>query len=169
MSTYKVNKRKLKGPTGLPITEGLFLECNYDKTAVYTLKDEDCEYEGKKLPSIKLLYLDEVVSPVDGEYDFANKYFLNWKHWERICRNKRLRAHIDEWREELEIKLRSRGVKQMIQQAEEGNYQASKWFAEGVFAKRKAGRPSKADVERKTAQDAVLFDEYQQDIQRLNS
>jgi hypothetical protein len=165
----KIDKTKFKTKAGIPITQGLFLELEYSEYAFYSLKEEDCVHNGKKYPSIKLLYLEEVTSPVDGEYDFANKYFLNWKHWERICKNARIRSHIDEWREELEVKLRSKGIKQVIKQAEQGNYQASKWLAEGVFAKRKAGRPSKEDIERKTAQDAVLFDEYKQDIQRLNS
>tara|TARA_R110002096_G_scaffold59147_4_gene148519 strand:- start:578 stop:1072 length:495 start_codon:yes stop_codon:yes gene_type:complete len=164
-----MSKSKFKGPTGLPITEGLFLECNYDKAAIYTLKDEDCTYEGRKLPSIKLLYLAEVTSPIDGEYDFANKYFLNWKQWERICRNKRLRKDIDEWREELEVKLRSQGIKLAIDAADGGNYQAAKWMAEGGFARKVAGRPSKASVEQSIAIDKRLYNEYEQDIQRLNS
>ncbi len=164
-----MDKKKLKGPTGLPITEGLFLECNYDKTAIYTLKDEDCEYDGRKLIAIKLCYLAEVTSPVDGEYDFANKYFLNWKQWERICRNKKLRKEIDDWREELEVKLRSQGIRMAIEAADGGNYQAAKWMAEGGFARKIAGRPSKAAVDQSIAMDKRLYSEYEEDIQRLNS
>ena len=164
-----MSKLKFKGATGLPITEGLFLELNYSPDAVYSLKEEDCEYKGKKFPSIKLLYLAEVTSPDEGEYDFANKYFLNWSHWNRLCRNKRIKTHIDEWREELEVKLRSQGISQVVEQAREGNYQASKWLAEGMFSKRKAGRPSKAEIEKKVAQDKMLANEYQDDIDRLHS
>ena len=164
-----VPKSQLKGSTGLPITESLFLECGYNPDAVYSLKEEDCDYNGKIYPSIKLLYLSEVTSPVDGEYDFANKYFLNWSHWERICRNKRLRAYIDEWRDELEVKLRSKGLSQVISHAEEGNYQAAKWLAEGMFSKRGAGRPTKEEKERKLAQDSRIADEWQADLDRVNA
>jgi len=163
----KQDKSKLKGDTGLPITESLFLECGYSSNAVYTLKEEDYEYNGVLYPSIKLLYLNEVTSPDEGEYDFANKYFLNWRHWERICRNKVLRKHIDEWREELEVKLRSKGLSQVLKHAEEGNYQAAKWIAEGVFSKRKAGRPTKEEKERKLAIDERVANDWADDIARV--
>jgi hypothetical protein len=162
-----MSKSKFKGSTGLPITEGLFLELNYSPDSIYSLKDEDCEYKGKEFPSIKLLYLAEVTSPEDGEYEFANKYFLNWSHWSRICRNKRLKAHIDLWREELEIKLRSQGIKMVIDSALDGSFQAAKWLADAGFSKRKAGRPSKEELNTRHAQDKRIEDEYKEDLHRL--
>ena len=157
----------MKNLTGSPLTESLFLEIGYSDKAIYTLKEEDYEYNGKIYPSIKLLYLAEVLSPDEGEYEFANKYFLNWRHWERICRNKVLRSHIEEWREELEVKLRAEGLKEIITHAKGGNYQAAKWLAEGVFSKRKAGRPTKDEKARKLAQDSRIAEEWADDIARV--
>lgn len=149
---------------GRYLTMSLFLEMCYDVNATYTLKDRDYEYEGKMFPSIKLLYL-EMADPT--EYEFANKYFLNWKHWMKICENKLLRKYVDEWREELEIKLRSHAVKNMLKSAKDGNYQACKWLADRGWHTRPAGRPSKADVEREKKIMAAVNEEYAGDVIRL--
>jgi hypothetical protein len=101
------------------------------------------------------------------EYEFANAHLLGWAHWQRLCENKAVRKHIDEWREELEYKLRSKASKQMIKQAQEGSYQASKWLLDRGWATRGAGRPTNAEKESKMAQDKRLDDEYGADIVRL--
>lgn len=49
---------------------------------------------------------------------------------QRICNNKVLRKYIDDWRVELELKLRARAAKLMIDQASSGSYQAVKWLAD---------------------------------------
>ena len=149
---------------GRPLTQSLFLELGYSENALYTLKDNDFEYEGKKLPSIKHLYL-ECADPT--EYDFAVAYLLGWGHWQRLCENKALRRYIDDWRIELEVKLRSAGVKNALAAAASGNFQASKWVADRGWDTRGAGRPSKADVERETKIQAAMADEYGADILRM--
>src|SRR5690625_4311210 len=101
----KKDVSKFLDVNGQPLTQSLFLEIGYStKYAIYTLKDYDHEYKGKIYPSIKHLYLDEE-DPT--EYVFANKYFMSWSHWKRVRENKVLQLHINEWREELEIRLRS--------------------------------------------------------------
>ena len=159
-----INKQDLVDSSGKPLTQGLFLEIGYGESAVYTLKDNDHEYGGKLLPSIKKIYLEmEDVT----EYDFANRYFLGWGHWQRICNNKVLRKHIDEWRAELELKLRSRAAKLMVQQAEGGSYQAVKWLADRGWDLKKAGRPTKEDVESEKRAMAKAESEYGSDVVRL--
>ena len=152
-------------PAGRPYTQSLFLELLYKPDiAVYTLKDVDHVYEGKEFKSLKRLYLEmEDVT----EYDFANTYLLGWNHWQRLCENKAIRKHIDEWREELEYKLRSQAAKQMIKQAAKGSYQASKWLLDRGWATRGAGRPSQAEKDSKLAQDRRLDEEYGADVVRL--
>lgn len=147
-----------------PITMGLFLELEYSRFAIYSLKERDCEYEGRIYPSIKRLYM-ETGDPT--EYQFASKYFLNWKHWMRICDNKILRKYIDEWREELEVKLRSQAVSNMLTSARSGNYQACKWLADRGWHTRGAGRPSKAEVDREKKIQAAVNEEYAGDVIRL--
>lgn len=147
-----------------PLTQGLFLEIGYSDSAIYTLKDDDHEYNGRVLASIKKLYLE--MGDVT-EYEFANKYFLGWSHWQRICNNKVLRKYIDEWRTELELKLRARAARLMIDQAAGGSYQAVKWLADRGWDVKKAGRPTKEDIESEKKAMAKVESEYGSDIVRL--
>jgi hypothetical protein len=168
----KIDKSRLKGDSGAPLTQGLFLDIAYDyETAVYTLKEEDFTSEdGKLFPSIKRLYLQTVPFPEDGEYDFANKYFLNWKHWQRIVNNRVLYKYIKEWREELEVKLRARQVGTIIRCAndeEKPNFNAAKWLADRGYDKRHPGRPTKLDKEREETIKRAVNSEYEADIHRL--
>lgn len=165
--SFVPNKKDLIDSMGRPLTQSLFLEISYDpEVAIYTTKDYDHEYEGKVFPSLKKLYLqmEDVV-----EYEFATTYLLGWKHWQRICNNKLFRDQVEEWRTELELKLRSQAIQDIINMtAEEKSFQAAKWLADKGWDKRKAGRPTKEDVAKETKIQASLRDEYQADIVRLN-
>lgn len=136
----------------------------YTSNAIYTLKDVDYTYKGKLYPSAKRLYL-ELEDPT--EYEFATTYFLGWNHWQRICANKNVAEHINLWREELEVKLRSRAVKMNIAAAKNGNYQAAKWLADRGWLNRAAGRPSKAEVNKELKIAAAIENEYAADVVRL--
>lgn len=149
---------------GRPLTQSLFLEVGYTDEAIYTLKEVDHEYNGKTYPSLKRLYL-EAADPT--EYVFATTHLMGWKHWQRICENKLLRKHIDEWREELEVKLRSEAVRQAIAHAASGTFQAAKWVADRGWATRGAGRPSKADLDREKRIQEKIDDEYSGDVIRM--
>lgn len=157
-------KEQMLDSTGKPMTQSLFLEIGYNEHAVYTLKDDDYEYNGKLFPSLKKLYL---AKEDPTEYEFAVEYLLGWRHWKRLCENKLIRKYIDEWREELELKLRSRGVKESIKAAEAGGFQAAKWLADRGWEQRGAGRPSKAEVEREKKFQSRVTDEYGADVVRL--
>jgi hypothetical protein len=159
-----INREQMLDAGGKYITQSLFLELGYSDMAVYTLKDVDHSLNGKDYISLKRLYL-ELEDPT--EYEFASTYLCGWRHWQRMCENKVIRKHIDEWREELEYKLRSKAVKQMMMGAKEGNYQAAKWFADRGWATRAAGRPSKADVEHEKKVQANLHGEYGDDVVRM--
>jgi len=166
MTTLIPTRAQMQDVTGKPLTQGLFLEVGYGEAAVYTLKEQDHELNGKRYLSLKRLYL-ETADPT--EYEFATTYLLGWKHWLRLCENKALRAHIDEWRDELEIKLRSKAIKYILDSSSGpmANVQASKWVADRGWAVRGAGRPSKADVEREKKIQAGIGDEYAADVLRL--
>lgn len=162
-----MNREKMTDSLGKFLTLALFLEVYYDKdVAMYTFKEVDYEYEGKTFISLKAKYL-EMADPT--EYDFANTYLCGWRHWNRLVENKVIRKHIDEWREELEYKLRSQAVKQMKLSAEGGNYQAAKWFTDRGWATRGAGRPSKEAVEKEMNIQKRLGDEFSADIIRLQA
>lgn len=145
-------------------TQSLFLELGYGTEALFTLKDQDHEHDGKIYPSMKRLYL-EFEDPT--EYEFANTVLLNWKHWQRMCENKVIRKHIDEWREELEVKLRSQAIRDAIQEAKKGHFQAAKWVADRGWSTRGAGRPTKAEVEHEKRIQSRLDNDYSADVVRL--
>ncbi len=145
-------------------TQSLFLELGYGDDAQFTLKDIDHEHGGKTYPSLKRLYL-ECEDPT--EYEFANLHLLGWKHWQRMCENKVIRKHIDEWREELEVKLRSQAILEAIKQARNGTFQAAKWVADRGWNTRAAGRPTKAEVEQEKKIMARIDSEYGDDVVRM--
>lgn len=159
-----MDRKYLTDSSGKPLTQGLFLEIGYSDTAIYTLKDDDHEYNGRHLPSIKKLYL---LMEDTTEYEFANKFFLGWNHWQRICNNKVLRKYVDEWRVELDLKLRARAAKLMIEQADSGSYQAVKWLADRGWDIKKSGRPTKEDIESEKKAVAKAESEYSSDVLRL--
>lgn len=160
-----MERAKLQDIMGKPLTQSLFLEIGYNtEFALYTFKDEDHEYKGKIYPSLKKLYL-EMEDPT--EYEFARTYLLGWQHWKRLCDNKLIRKQIDEWREELELQLRSKGIKATIEAAKAGNFHASKWLADRGWEQRGAGRPSKDEIEKEKKFQARTSEEYSGDVVRL--
>lgn len=162
----QIDRNKLRDGKGHPLTQSLFLECGYQtEFAMYTLKDDDHEYEGKLYPSIKRLYLKEE-DPV--EYDFANKYFLGWNHWLRLYDNKLLTSHIDSWRNELELKLRSMAVKGILDMtASEQPFQALKWLHDKGWAPKGVGRPTTKEKQKEDSFRKSMENDYVQDIARL--
>lgn len=162
-----INKEKLQDTLGRPLTQSLFLELQYSEYAVYTLKEDDYVYKNVLYPSLKKLYLKEE-DPT--EYAFATKHLLGWQHWKRLCENKAIAKHIEEWREELELKLRCQAIRDMqnLCASESGNYSAAKFLADRGWEKRGAGRPSKADKERHLRIEERIDSEFGADIARLS-
>ena len=66
-----IDKSRLVDGQGKPLTQSLFLEIGYTDFSVYTLKDQDYEYNDKVYPSLKRLYL-EMEDPT--EYEFARMF-----------------------------------------------------------------------------------------------
>lgn len=161
---WSPTRSQLLDSSDRPMTQMLFLETTYSEAALYTLKEIDHEYKGKVYPSIKRLYL-AMEDPT--EYEFANKYFLGWNHWNRIYANKLLKPHIDEWRYELELKLRARAVKQFQAQARRGGVQAIKWLAEKGWDVRPAGRPSSSEIAKEAKIQADILSDFSEDYGRL--
>lgn len=162
-----ITKSRLVDTMGRPLTQSLFLEIGYSDFAVYTLKEYDHEYNGKTYPSLKKLYLKEE-DPT--EYVFAEKHLLGWQHWKRLCENKLIRKHVDEWREELELKIRSQAIKDMMNlcASENGNFSAAKFLADRGWEKRAAGRPSKAEKERQDRIEDRIQEEFAADVARMS-
>lgn len=163
-NSFLPDKSKMLDVMGRSITQSMFLEMGYSDAAIYSLKEDDHTYKGKVYPSLKRLYLLEE-DPT--EYSFAVKYLLGWKHWLRLCDNKLIRRSVDEWRQELEMKLRSRAVQEMVKSSANGKIVASKWLADKGWAQRTAGRPTNAEVDSEKAFLASVAEDFSNDVQRL--
>lgn len=144
-----IDKSKMKNSVGNYITQQLFVDFGYDETAAqYTVTKEDRLYNGTFYPSLYRRYM-EIADPT--EYEFATQCLYDWEHWQRIVNNKMLseRLGIAEWREELEVKLRSAAVRNVLNQASE-NFSAAKWAADRGWDVRR-GRPSKEEKARESS------------------
>jgi len=161
----KIDKSKFKDGGNRPLTQSLFLEVGYTDRAYYTFNDEDKEYKGQTYYSLKKLYLEH---EDPHEYDFSNTYLLGWQHWQRMCNNKVIRKHIDEWRIELDLKIRSQALRDIIDMsADDKGFQAAKYLADKGWAKAGAGRPKKDTSEHDAKVQGMLEDDFSADIVRL--
>jgi hypothetical protein len=151
-NTWSPDRSKFKDERGSYITQSLFLEVGYDTDkAVYTFSDEDKEYKGVTYKSLRKLYLEEC-DPT--EYNFAVKYLWGWEHWQRLCNNKLLLEEITKWREELEIKLRAMGVRNIIRQSGDAMV-AAKWVADGLWDTARDKRTKSGKAKEKAIREKV--------------
>jgi len=160
----EIDKSGMKDSMEKLRTQSLFLEVGYTDSSIYTLKDNDHEHKGRVYPSLKRLYL---AHEDPTEYDFAVTYLLGWNHWQRICDNAILGKHVNQWREELELKIRSQGIRDIMDMSADGSYQASKFLADRGWDKRAVGRPSKAEKEREANMQKSLDDDFSADVSRM--
>ena len=163
---WKPDKVLMREPSSMNyLTQSLFLECTYNPKAVYCCKEDDYEYKGVLYPSLKKLYLS-FEDPL--EYDFANEYLYGWKHWQRLVANQWCMKHIQEWRDELEVKIRSQAVKDIMDLSlNNDSFQAAKWLADRGWDKRGAGRPSKAEVQKEKNMQGRIAEEFSADVNRM--
>ncbi len=145
----------------ISLTTALFRETGYGKGKdIFTLEDEDFIQQGKTFYSLKKRYL-ECRDP--HEYTFAVKWIGSWKHWLRIKESERLRPHVEEWADELEVKLRSEGLAKIMK---EDSYNANKYIADKGWNK-VAGRPTKEAVAGERKKQAAIRGEVSDDADRL--
>jgi hypothetical protein len=159
-------KDDMKDSRGYPLTQSLFLEINYSDYAIWTFNDEPKEYNGKVYPSLRQYYMD-IADPT--EYQFAKQCTLGWDHWKRLSSSDLVRKEVMQWREELEVSLRSEGVMAIVDATaqEGGNFQAAKWLTEKGWEKNKVGRPSKAEFEKEKRIADRINNDFKADIIRL--
>lgn len=159
------------------ITKGLFYELNYGELLMpwtnFTLKDQDHTYQGRTYTSLKKLYM-ETEDPT--EYDFATKHLGGWDHWKMICACPWFEEHLEAWRSELQLKLQSRALKNLMFEAENNGknaYDANKFLiAKGYLPKEtklpgKRGRPSKDEVKAEAQRQLELDNRIKDDMKRL--
>jgi hypothetical protein len=163
---YPEHKKVLKDAQGRYRTQSLFREFYIkDLEPLWSLKDEDSQ---GILPSLKTLYM-ECEDPT--EYEFAMQAFGSWQHWIKIKSSAAIKAYIEDWPIELEVSLRSKGIRLVTQEALNGKskFNAAKFLAEGQWKKadNKRGRPSKEELHRELKIAAKLDSEIGEDAARL--
>ena len=163
------NPRVFRGADGNYYTQSLFLEASYEtpERALYTTKRQDYEYNGILYLSFPRLYL-EIADPT--EYQVAERLFDGWPHWQRIWNNSRLTPMVMALREELEIKLRSEGVRKMIESAKTGKSDiAAKWLSDKGWENPGKGRPTNAKIKAEAKKLQAIKDEIGKDADRLRN
>ena len=137
---------------------------------IFTLKDQDIVKEGITYPSLKKIYLS--YDHVPGfEYEFAIDVFNSWDHWVKLADNSTadIKAHIRSWREELEIKLKAKAIKSIMQTSlmdDAKGFNAAKYLADKGYTPTR-GRPSKEELERHKKVEAGVNKELEEDMARL--
>lgn len=164
-------ENKWKTDKGVWITLGLFYELSGQnkERAIYTIYDEDRTVEDVTYLSLKKKYLE--MEHVPGyEYDFANMYLGGWNHWLRLQKaSKQLINLIQEWKDELEIKLRARSARAIINTSFDESptaFHANKWINDKGWMPSK-GRPKKADIQREAKIAAGVEAEISSDLERI--
>lgn len=147
----------MKDSTGRYLTKALFIEHSDGRfPAPFTLKSEDDPVTGAK--SLKRLYM-EAEDPTEAL--FAEEVFGEQGHWWKLRGSQWFARYADQWHQELEDRLAAEGVRRMIAISKKTDKDtAARWLAEkGWKPKRKAGRPTSAEIERerKTAAEDASF------------
>lgn len=131
------------------LTQSLFLEeNNTDSPAPYTLCTYDKEHNGKLVQSLHKRYVE--MEDI-GEFEFANKYFESYHHWLKVKAANFFKPYYAAMVEELNAKMRSKALKQMRQQVEEGvaSQATLKYLADKDYDKAAVGKPKRTKPEKK--------------------
>ena len=155
------------------MTAGLFIETfrksnKNEYKPVYTLKGYPVEKDGVTYPSAKAIYM-ECSDP--SEYRAAMAIVGSWQHWLVLRKNPEIAVAIDEWREELEVKLRSEALTSVrnISQKEDGSaLNAAKYIAEYAWTRSgKRGRPTSDEVNKEKRKEAAILSQLERDAERM--
>jgi hypothetical protein len=132
-------REKVVDSTGRNVVLGLFKEFarpDVKFKPVYTLKE------------VKQMFL-EARDP--SEYAAAMSIVGDWDHWLQLRNHPQLKSVIDHWHAELQIKLRSEAIMDMVRHSKApGGTAAAKWLADKGYAgevKKAVGRPKKEEGE----------------------
>lgn len=134
--------------------------------AFFTLREQDyTDQDGNTYVSLRRLYI-EAEDPT--EYAFAQKAFGSWRHWDRIRNLQWFRPHWEDWKTELDVRLRSQGVEALISEARAGSVPAARYLASGEYKKaKKRGRPTSEEVTGERKRMAAEQADLDEDAERI--
>lgn len=163
----EIDHSVMKDPQGRYRTKSLFVE-TIQKDQVeagfvplFTLRARDGYVD------LHSLYLEES-DPT--EYNFALRAFGSWEHFMKLQSLEWFKQHLNIWRQEVEVKLRSEGIRALAKSAKRDGSRglsAAKWLAEKGWEPKKRGRPSKEEVEAEKRAQLQMEEELAGDASRL--
>ena len=160
-------KSKYTDKMGRFMTRSLFIETILREQVQKGIKPMYSLTGVKGFTNIHQLYLD-TCDPTG--YTFAIEAFESWDHFTYLSSLAWFRKYLASWEAELEVKLRSEGLKALMHTATtEGSRgtTAAKYIADAGW-KTKRGRPSKEEVEREQKQQARIKEDLGDDAKRMN-
>ena len=94
-------------------------------------------------------------------YKFATEHLGGWKHWLELRESNPVNKYIEQWLDELDVKLRSMALGNMLKlsQGDKG-YQANKFLVDGGWKQKTAGRPTKAAIQKETQVRSKAYEEF---------
>lgn len=128
-------RSKVVDASGRNVVLGLFKE----------FKRPDVKFEPiYTIPQVKEMFL-EARDP--SEYAAAMTIVGDWDHWLMLRNHPNLKGLVDKWHEELQVKLRSEAIRDMVRHSKaQGGTAAAKWLADKGYIdmdKKPVGRPKK--------------------------
>jgi hypothetical protein len=132
----------MRDVTGRYLTKALFVE----------LTDREMAEKYPPLCTMKEAHDLYMLIADPTEYKFAQSLLYRedttfWDHWQRLLNTADFMLYLTKWREELDAAIKSDAVDKLRSMSDESPV-AAKWLADkGYETKRKAGRPSKQEIE----------------------
>ena len=167
------NGNKFKNESGQHLLKPIFYELDEQgrPNALYTLKDFDTEFEGRFYPSLRRLYVE---SEDPTEYNFSVQYLDGWVHWKKLSAASFFKDLLVDWREELEVRLRAKGlvgIRQVASVPGKEAFQAQKYLAQAGWKlpeeKSTVGRPTKEKVLHEAEKMFKQKTEFDDDFDRI--
>lgn len=145
---------KFKDTIGRWYTVALFKEFAPDKKHVLFTTEE-----------AKQLYLE--CNDITG-YEFATKHLGGWQHWVALHNSPKVLPLIEQWEEELEVRIRSESIKNiaLLSKGEKG-YQAAKFLADKGWKVKGVGRTTKEAIDKEAKIQSKLYDEFKGNVIEL--
>ena len=164
---------QLKGTNGKVRTQSLFYELSYmdPKEALFTLKDHDIEVNGKSYMSLQQIYLS-ICTNDPMEYEFAQVVFGSWEIWSTIANSPNVKPHVQRWRKEVEVKLKSEAIKAIALEMKQGgrsSFSAAKLLLEKGWLDKDNASQAKRKLKKKEEedQDKAALSLLSEDAERL--
>lgn len=108
------------------------------------------------------------------EVKFAQECFESWDHWRLVMNASWFKPYIAKWREELELRIRSKALAAILEEAADRyskfKYEANKYLLSGQWKPKDAvGRPSKDKIKEEAQELFQSSREVEEDLLRIKS